>query len=581
MLQASKRGPFLSYRLLIVLSLASSLARAAAATTSHNIDVESDGNNKTNGTATVPGLFGQDVDDSTLADSYHQGSLRGSLLLINGRILTMDDHGTVVSVLAIHDGEIVYVGNSRGRLTVPGLIDCHNHIVLLGNRPGYHTPLEYAASIPDVMATYRRRAASVPKDGSFITTIGGFDPIQFREGRLPTLAELDAAVPDHPVFLSVGFAGPAATNTLGRAFFTSVVPNTNIATANGSITQGDRNGAALLALRQRFLSPIQRQHSAEAAMAYAASVGSTTHLDQGAFPATGTTADGSGNEDLYTFHEPFLATYKAGMGKVRLRVNFLSMDSNDSSSSALAERLRNTFPFFGNSMMRTGSVGEFIVLEYDGGPVFEAAARRVAAAGWRLEVHSLTAQDYQNQITAFEAINASGSPITALRWVIAHVPLITRDWLRRLRALGGGVNLSGWRYLSPASQFVGGPPAGPPWRDVLHSGIHAGGGGDGANIAPLSPWPHIYYATTGRNARGDLINPNQTITRMEALELYTRRNTWFLGGPDEDLLGILQVGRLGDVAVLSHDLFAVPDEQVKNITSVLTVVGGVVVHEAL
>ena len=84
---------------------------------------------------------------------------------------------------------------------VPGLIDNHNHIVLLGIRPGHHTPLESATSIADVQATLRTRAQKVPA-GEFITSMGGWNPVQFTEKRLPTLAELDAATATIPCWCS-------------------------------------------------------------------------------------------------------------------------------------------------------------------------------------------------------------------------------------------------------------------------------------------------------------------------------------------------------------------------------------------
>ncbi len=98
-------------------------------------------------------------------------------------------------------------------------------------------------------------------------------------------------------------------------------------------------------------------------------------------------------------------------------------------------------------------------------------------------------------------------------------------------------------------------------------------------IAPMNPWIHAYYATTGSNARGAQINPGQQISRQELLALYTRANQWFLGGEDEQLLGSLEVGRLGDVVVLDADYFTVPAEKLKKLRSVLTVVGGAVVHD--
>jgi predicted amidohydrolase YtcJ len=97
-------------------------------------------------------------------------------------------------------------------------------------------------------------------------------------------------------------------------------------------------------------------------------------------------------------------------------------------------------------------------------------------------------------------------------------------------------------------------------------------------IAPMNPWIHAYYATTGINALGNQINPGQQLTRAEVLEHFTTANQWFLGGQDEDLLGTLEVGRLGDVVVLSDDYFAVADNDLKKLHSVLTVLGGTVVH---
>ncbi|WP_422770015.1 amidohydrolase [Plantactinospora sp. WMMC1484] len=522
-----------------------------------------------------------------VAAHYRDGAIRADLVLHNGRIHTMDRRHRVASVVAIRDGRIVYVGNDRraaahgfdgrprtidlrGRTAVPGLIDCHNHIVLMGNRPGHHTPLENAYSVADVRAGYRARARRVPR-GEFVTTIGGFHPNQFTEGRLPTLAELDEALPHHPAYLSVGFAGPSVTNSLGRRFFEAAELPVAVG-PDGSIAAGTETGRATLALR-RTLSAEQRERGALDAMTYAASLGVTTHLDQGAFQATGTPADGAAHEDNHAMHLPFLAVYARNQGIVRLRINYLHQDT-DAGVPELTARLRHTYPFFGDDMVRTGAIGEFIAASYSGGPVFLEAARRSARAGWRIEVHSLTGTDFQTQIQAFETVHAE-TPVSDLRWVIAHVPRITPDYLARLRALGGGVNLTGWQYLAGR-----GPAAGPPFRTILDSGIPAGMSSDGMQIAPMNPWIHAYYAVTGRNALGEVINDGQQISRRELLTLYTRANQWFLGGPDEKLLGSLEVGRLGDVVVLDDDYFTVPVERLRRLRADLTVVGGAVVHDA-
>jgi len=515
------------------------------------------------------------------------GSFRADLVLHNGRIHTMDDRNRVVSVVAISDGRIVYTGNNvgiarhslegrprlidlRGRTAIPGIIDCHNHIVLMGNRPGHHTPLENAYSIADVQATYRARARGI-SDGGFITTIGGFHPNQFREHRLPTLAELDAALPDTPAYISVGFSGPSVTNSAGRAWFAANAELPPAVGADGSIAPGTETGKATLALR-RALTFEDRKRSVLDAMAYATSVGVTTHLDQGAFQATNTPSDGAAHEDNYAMHLPFLAVYKDGQGTIRLRINFLHMDT-DPDVPTLEQRLRNAFKFFGGDMVRTGGIGEFIAATYFGGPVFVEAARRIARARWRTEVHSLTGTDFQTQIQGFEQVDQEIG-IKDLRWVIAHVPRITEDYVNRLKALGGGVNLTGWQYLAGT-----GPQSGPPFRMIVDNGIPVGMSSDGMQIAPMNPFIHAYYATTGLNSLGNQINPGQQISRQELMELYTRANQWFLGDGDEGLLGSLEVGRLGDVVVLSDDYFTVPVDRLRRVRSVLTVVGGEVVHD--
>jgi predicted amidohydrolase YtcJ len=530
------------------------------------------------GAATVVGATA-----GTAPAAAHGRPTGRDLVLHDGKIHTMNGRHDVVRVLAIRDGRVSYAGNSlnsalrtlperprvidlRGHTAIPGIIDNHNHIVLMGNRPGRHTPLENAYSIADVQRTYRARARGVPA-GEFITTIGGFHFNQFAETRLPTLAELDAAVPDHAAYVSISFSGPSVTNSRGKAFFEAADPAVVVG-ADGSIAAGVETGKATLALR-RTLTNEARRRSALDAMAYAASLGVTTHLDQGAFQATDTPSDGAAHENNYTMHLPFLSLYDEGRATVRLRINFLHMDT-DPSVPTLTDRLQNAFPFFGDDMVRTGGIGEFIAAGF--GPNFLEAARRVARAGWRAEVHSLSQTDYRTEIETFETVNAE-TPIVDLRWVVAHVPFITRDYVDRFKAIGGGLSLTGWRYLAGT-----GTAAGPPFRMIVDSGIHAGMSSDGMQIAPMNPFIHAYYATTGRNALGALINDGQQISRRELLDLYTRNNAWFLGEPDEDQLGTLEVGRLGDVAVLDRDYFSVPDDRLRQTSSVLTVVGGAIVH---
>jgi hypothetical protein len=248
----------------------------------------------------------------------------------------------------------------RGRTVVPGLIDNHNHIVLLGIRPGYHTPLENAGSIAEIQAVIRARAKSVPA-GAFITSMGGWNPAQFAERRLPTPAELDQAAPDHPVLLFQAFTGPTSTNTRGRAFFTG----RGIAVSDtGAIDANVPSLAALNALRAAQTFEDRKRGTLDA-MAYSARVGVTTSADMGAFNLPGTPdlqgsfeADTLASANQFRMHDAFLALHKEGKLLTRLRIYFLTMDTRPD-TPVLAERLRNTFHGFGDDMLKVSGIGEF------------------------------------------------------------------------------------------------------------------------------------------------------------------------------------------------------------------------------
>ena len=523
------------------------------------------------------------------------------LRLTNGRIVTMsspngDARNTIVSEVTIQDGRFAAVGppprdlklspctrtiNLGGRTVVPGLIDNHNHIVLLGLRPGHDVRLEIASSIAQVQAAIKARAAKVPA-GEFISGMGGWNPAQFAEKRLPTLAELDAADSTHPVILYQGFTGPAETNSAGRAFFTSK----GVAVGDtGAIAPNAPSLAALNALRAAQTFDDQKRGTAEA-MAYAASVGVTTSVDMGAFVIPGTpdiqssfTFDGLASANPFTMYDAYLGLHREGKMTSRLRVFFLSMDTRPD-VPLLSERVRNAFLDFGDDMLRLSGIGEFATQWPLFGQVtppanYAAALKLVAKRGWPFQQHSLTLAEDKLTASTFEEVNRE-TPVASLRWSVAHVPHIDQETVNRFKALGAGIAVHPFEYLA------GGPNAGPPLRMILDSGIHVGAGSDAAQISTLDPWPMIYYMVTGKNSSGVLINDTQQLTRMEALRLYTAENGWFFH--EEASLGTIEVGKLGDLVALSGDYFdaaKVPDEAIKFLKSALTVVDGRVMYDQL
>ena len=247
-----------------------------------------------------------------LATGILSGQTAGeeTLVLVNGRIHTMDAANSIVNTVAIRNRRFVAVNGAApsgpgvriidlgGRTVVPGLVEPHIHSVSLANRPGYHTILENTTSIKEIQEALAARRREVP-EGAWITSMGGWHPNQWAEHRHPTLAELDAAVPDRPVLLYERFTGPAVTNSAGKAFFDAAdagapvhpdIKKINVA-ANGAIAAagfaGGGPSASALFLLRRIQTFADRKRGTIDAMNYSASVGLTSHLDQVLFPTPG------------------------------------------------------------------------------------------------------------------------------------------------------------------------------------------------------------------------------------------------------------------------------------------------------
>jgi predicted amidohydrolase YtcJ len=284
--------------------------------------------------------------------------------------------------------------------------------------------------------------------------------------------------------------------------------------------------------------------------AYAASVGLTTVVNAGNF-----------DDQRYP-----LQLWREGRLDVRMRPLYPA-DSPEQVEARARENFGQSGRAVGDDHYRPAGFGERIGGMNTMSEAFEPTAAAIARAGWLMQQHSISAEENAFHLDALQRI-AGEHPLDALHWSLIHLQEISGEHLQALGRLGCGASAQTWTYLS-----TGG---GPPFRRIVDSGIPAGVGTDSTNVSALDPWLSLFYMTTGRNLAGELTNDGQQISRVEALKLYTQGAAWFCF--DEGSVGSFEEGKLADLAVLSEDYLTVREDRLRKIESVLTLLGGRVVH---
>ena len=481
----------------------------------------------------------------------------GDMALVNGRFV--DGRGVVASSLVLRSGRIAGVGQAiplapgaptidlGGRTVIPGLFDAHVHYTRAAVNPGHEARrIERAFSVRELQETIASRAATVPP-GAFITCIGGWNHTQFTENRRPTKAELDAAAPRHAVYISgTGGGTGAIANSLGQKALTAA--GVMVDEASGVVGSA---GDAVAAL-QKMQTREQKLRGTRELNTHANSLGLTGVINAGNLPD----------------QEFALELWRQNALTIRMRPLFPA-DSAEQVEARVLNNFSQGGRAVGDDLVRVAGFGERIGGNDTMSASFEPTARVIARHGWLLQQHSINLKENDFHLAAFQSI-AREHPIRDLRWALIHLQSIDAPRLRQLIDLGAGASAQTWTYF--------GTGGGPPFRRIVDSGIHAGVGTDSTNVAALDPWLSLFYMTTGRNVAGVLTNDGQQITRLEALRLYTEGSAWF--SFDDDHVGSFIEGKYADLAALNQDYLTVPEEQIRKIEAVLTLVAGKVVHAA-
>ena len=520
------------------------------------------------------------------------------MVLVNGRIATLDAKATVAEALAIRGERIVAVGNFakvkpliakstrvidlHGRTVIPGLIDSHMHAIRAAL--SFSTEVNWIGtrSVPEALARLRE-AAKTKKPGDWLIVAGGWTPEQFAEKRRPTQAEVALAGGEHPVYIQLfyGWAmlSPEGFEALGIKEDKDVPPAGKLdRDQSGALTGGiTGNTPTITGLFARLPKPTfaEQVEGTKAFFKELNRLGLTGVIDPGGF--------GMAPPD----YQALFKIWKEG--DLSLRVAYTIFAQGRGKELEDYKNLTQLLPMgFGDSMLRFNGIGENVAWGvYNNDKPPEAAREQfyeickwAASQGLSLNIHWHNDSSVGIVLDLFERVNGE-YPIGSLRWTLVHLEDASEATLKRMKSLGVGWALQDAGYFEGEAQLkekgAEAMKTIPRMNSAMYIGVHVGAGTDAHRVMSYNPWVALRWMLDGRTVGGKAFRePEETPTRVNALRMYTQGSAWFAFAEKER--GSLEVGKLADLAVLSKDYFKVPVEEIGEIEAVMTVVGGKVVY---
>jgi predicted amidohydrolase YtcJ len=219
-------------------------------------------------------------------------------------------------------------------------------------------------------------------------------------------------------------------------------------------------------------------------------------------------------------------------------------------------------------------------------PVMEgelkAVIRHLVENRWPFRLHATYDETVSRALKVYEEVNRE-IPFDGLHWFFDHCETVSDRNIERIKALGGGIAIQD-RMAFQGEYFVDRygekqVRRTPPIRRMLELDVPVGAGTDATRVSSYNPFLALFWLITGKTVGGTVLYPESNrLDRMEALRLYTVGSSWF--SSEEGKKGAIAPGQLADLSVLSADYFSIPDEEIKHLESVLTLVGGRVVFAA-
>ncbi|MFA6246943.1 MAG: amidohydrolase [Mucilaginibacter sp.] len=537
---------------------------------------------------------------------------KADMIIYNGKIATMVKPGEFKQAIAMHNGIVLATGTTEeivtnykntatklvdagGKTVIPGLNDSHMHAIREGLNYNMELRWDGVKTLKRAMQMLKEQAARTP-EGAWVKVVGGWNEFQFAEKRQPTIDEINAAVPDKPVFITYLY-GKAFLNKKGI----EVLGYDKNTSYPGSVVELDKDGkpTGLLYAKETPMA-IYRTLALTGKLTPEERINSSEHFyrEINSFGITSVVDAAGGSQNYDADYQASLALAKAG--KLTVRTAYYLFAQQKGKEFADYEKwITQTYPNkndhilmakgyamegAGENLIATGADFENfleprIVLSPDMETDLEPVIRLLVKNRWPFRLHATYGESIDRMLNVFEKVNKD-TPFKGLRWFFDHAETITDPELARVKALGGGVAVQFRMYFQGElyTKMYGQPKTQlPPIKKMLAMGIPVGMGTDAPRISTYNPWMAMHWLLTGKTIGGMQFWPqDQILDKFTALQLYTSGSAWCSG--EQDVKGKLVKGMYADMVILSDDYFTANTEQVKHITALMTVVNGKIVY---
>ncbi len=530
------------------------------------------------------------------------------VIFYNGKITTLDKNHPEVAAIALSGGFVSAIGSDkeihalakpdtkmidlRDKRVIPGLNDSHLHLIRGGLNYNMELRWDGVRSLADALAMLKIQADRTPAP-QWVRVVGGWSEFQFKERRMPTLAEINAVAPDTPVFILHLYDRAL----LNRAALRAVGITKDMPDFTGGRIERDAKGnptGMLIAEPNALILYATLAKGPKLPMSD--QINSTRHFmrELNRLGVTSCIDAGGGYQNYPEDYEVIEKLHEDGQMTVRIAYNLFTQNKGGELAD-FKKWVGMVKLYSGDEYLRHNGAGEMLVFSAADFEDFlqprpDMAANMEKELGdvvrflvenrWPFRLHATYDETIGRALDVFETINRD-TPFGDVRWFFDHAETVSEKNLERIQRLNGGVAVQ-HRMAFQGEYFVDryGEHAAehsPPIRKMLAMGIPVGGGTDATRVASYNPWVSLYWLVTGKTVGGlPLYGDANRLEREEALRLWTLGSAY--KSNEEKVKGALMPGRYADLAVLSHDFMTVPEEAIKDITAIMTVVGGKIVY---